>query len=58
MSFFESDNFQKKDYSLLKVNIDIIAGMIFLNQSTNPAPLRYQLGALAERLDAFPMQEM
>jgi len=54
---FDQKEFKKKDYGLLKVNIDTFAGMIFLNQDNNCSPLNEQLGALTETFQEYPLQD-
>jgi len=56
--FKEGDGFRKKDYSLLKVQCEAFAGMIFINPDPNAEPLREKLGCLDGRLENFPLGEM
>lgn len=53
--FFDSDNFKKGDYSLLKVKVEEFAGILFLNQNPNNSkPLSSQLGQLNENFANYP----
>lgn len=52
---FDQFHVGKKDCALPKVAVDICAGLIFINFTQNPVPLREWLGDLAERLELLPV---
>jgi len=56
--FFESDNFEKGNYGLLKVRCETWNGLIFINQSKDGQPLKEKFGILSEAFENYPLDEM
>lgn len=52
---FEQFNLTKEDCALRQVALDICAGLIFINFSTNPTPLRDWLHGLADDMETLPV---
>jgi phenylpropionate dioxygenase-like ring-hydroxylating dioxygenase large terminal subunit len=52
---FDKFHVAKADCALRRVAVDVCAGLIFINFSQDPEPLRDWLGDLAERLEALPV---
>ncbi len=52
---FEQFNLAKADCGLLRVAVEICAGLIFINFAPDPTPLRESLGDLTVRLEALPI---
>jgi phenylpropionate dioxygenase-like ring-hydroxylating dioxygenase large terminal subunit len=52
---FDKFHIAKADCALRRVAVEVCAGLIFINFSKDPEPLRAWLGDLAERLEALPV---
>jgi len=48
--FDRVDLFDKKDYGLVKINVDIYEGLVFVNLSETPKPLKVLLNGISERI--------
>ena len=51
-------NFNKKDYHLFSVNVDVWGCFIFVNLNANPIPLKEWLGDLPDRLKRYPLNDL
>ena len=54
---FEQFNLAKADCGLLRVAVDVCAGLLFINFADDPVPLREYLGELAARLESLPVSK-
>ena len=48
----------KKEKSLKEVNVDVWAGLVFINMSDNPAPLKTFLGTIMDQLNPYHFENM
>ncbi len=48
----------KKESSLKEVNVDVWAGLVFINMSKDPAPLKTFLGAIIDQLNPYHFENM
>ena len=48
----------KKEKSLKEVNVDVWAGLVFINMSNNPAPLKTFLGTIMDQLNPYHFENM
>ena len=48
----------KKEKSLKEVNVEVWAGLIFINMSDQPAPLKTFLGSILEQLSPYHFENM
>jgi len=56
--FFDSDNFKKKDYGLLKIRVETFAGMIFVCANPEVGSLSDSLGDIVNLFKDYPLAEM
>lgn len=52
---FESFGLSKAECALKNVHVGVVAGLIFINLSEKPMPLRDWLGSLAEEMETLPV---
>lgn len=56
--FFESDNFSKGNYGLLKLRVETWNGLIFINQDKDALPFSTKFEQLTKRFENYPLSEM
>ena len=54
--FDRVDLFDKKDYGLVPVNLDVWEGLVFVNLSGNPEPLKNKMRGIKERILPYDLK--
>ena len=54
----QEETFNKADYPLFSVNVDVWGCFIFVNLSAHPIPLNEWLGDLPDRLIRYPLKDL